>query len=134
MVANYRQTVLTAFSEVEDNLAAQTLLASQYETQGKALNAARKQLEIATQPLPRRANHLSRSGDGREHRAERRIQHGCNSAASSSWPLVTLVKSLGGGMARNDERRPHRYGLFNDWRRASDPAAPRQRSIDQRAA
>ena len=46
MVANYRQTVLTAFSQVEDNLAAQTLLASQYETQTKALAAARKQLEV----------------------------------------------------------------------------------------
>src|SRR5207245_4006839 len=30
MVATYRQSVLTAFSEVEDNLAAQTLLANQY--------------------------------------------------------------------------------------------------------
>src|ERR1700747_206875 len=47
MVANYRQTVLTAFSEVEDNLAAQSLLASQYETQTKALDAARKQLQVA---------------------------------------------------------------------------------------
>jgi outer membrane protein TolC len=47
MVANYRQSVLTAYSEVEDNLAAQTLLASQYEAESEALLAARKQLEIA---------------------------------------------------------------------------------------
>jgi len=47
MIANYRQSVLTAFSDVEDNLAAQTLLASQYEAQGRALVAARKQLEVA---------------------------------------------------------------------------------------
>jgi multidrug efflux system outer membrane protein len=47
MVANYRQSVLTAFSEVEDNLAAQTLLASQYDAESEALLAARKQLEIA---------------------------------------------------------------------------------------
>ena len=33
MVANYRQTVLTAFSEVEDNLAAQSLLTSQYQAE-----------------------------------------------------------------------------------------------------
>jgi outer membrane protein TolC len=38
--------VLTAFSEVEDNLAAQTLLADQYVTESDALAAARKQLEI----------------------------------------------------------------------------------------
>lgn len=47
MVANYRQSVLTAFSEVEDNLAAQGLLASEYEAESGALLAARKQLEIA---------------------------------------------------------------------------------------
>jgi multidrug efflux system outer membrane protein len=47
MVANYRQSVLRAFSEVEDNLAAQSLLASQYELESGALVAARKQLEVA---------------------------------------------------------------------------------------
>jgi len=47
MVANYRQTVLAAFADVEDNLAAQTLLAGQYETESEALTAARKQLEVA---------------------------------------------------------------------------------------
>jgi outer membrane protein TolC len=47
MVATYRQSVLTAFSEVEDNLAAQNLLASQYGLESEALMAARKQLEVA---------------------------------------------------------------------------------------
>ena len=47
MVANYRQTVLTAFSEVEDSLAAQNLLANQYEAESGALLAARKQLQVA---------------------------------------------------------------------------------------
>ena len=47
MVATYRQSVLTAFSEVEDNLAAQALLADEYSEESDALLAARKQLEIA---------------------------------------------------------------------------------------
>jgi multidrug efflux system outer membrane protein len=47
MVASYRQSVLTAFSEVEDSLSAQHRLASQYEAESDALLAARKQLEIA---------------------------------------------------------------------------------------
>jgi multidrug efflux system outer membrane protein len=47
MVANYRQTVLTAFSQVEDSLAAQNLLANQYEAESAALVAARKQVEVA---------------------------------------------------------------------------------------
>ena len=46
-VANYHQTVLTAFGEVEDNLSAQNLLASEYEEQSAALRAANWQLEIA---------------------------------------------------------------------------------------
>jgi len=46
-VAGYRQTVLTAFQEVEDQLAAQTLLAAQLDAQLAALAAARRTLEIA---------------------------------------------------------------------------------------
>lgn len=46
-IANYRQTVLTAFAEVEDNLAAQELLATENEAAGAALQSARKTLEIA---------------------------------------------------------------------------------------
>jgi multidrug efflux system outer membrane protein len=46
-VANYRQSVLSAFGEVEDNLAAQQLLVGEYEAQIAALKSARKTLEIA---------------------------------------------------------------------------------------
>ena len=46
-VARYRQTVLAAFADVENNLAAEYLLASQYEQVMAALKAAHRQLEIA---------------------------------------------------------------------------------------
>jgi multidrug efflux system outer membrane protein len=46
-VARYRQTVLTAFQDVEDQLAAQHLLASRLESESAALAAARHSLEIA---------------------------------------------------------------------------------------
>ena len=46
-VARYRETVLRAFAEVEDNLAAQHLLAVQYDQELAALASARKQLEIS---------------------------------------------------------------------------------------
>lgn len=46
-VARYRQTVLTAFADVENNLVAEQLLAGQYDQVMAALKAARKQLEIA---------------------------------------------------------------------------------------
>ncbi|MBI1841697.1 MAG: efflux transporter outer membrane subunit [Verrucomicrobia bacterium] len=47
-VAAYRQTVLTAFQEVEDQLAAQRLLAKQLVAEQEALDAARRTLEIST--------------------------------------------------------------------------------------
>jgi len=47
-VAAYRQTVLAAFAEVEDNLVALTVLADQERVQREALAAARTSLDIAT--------------------------------------------------------------------------------------
>lgn len=46
-VARYRQTVLNAFGEVENHLAAQRLLADEIDAVASALAAARRQLEIA---------------------------------------------------------------------------------------
>jgi len=46
-VANYRQSVLMAFQEVEDQLAAQHLLATQLEAESAAMASARRTLEIA---------------------------------------------------------------------------------------
>jgi multidrug efflux system outer membrane protein len=47
MVADYRQTVLGAFGEVEDELAAQHLLADEWTAENQALASARQTLEIA---------------------------------------------------------------------------------------
>ena len=46
-VANYRQIVLTAFQDVEDQLAAQCLLANQLDEEAMALASARRALVIA---------------------------------------------------------------------------------------
>jgi NodT family efflux transporter outer membrane factor (OMF) lipoprotein len=46
-VATYRQTVLTAFQDVEDQLAAQHFLASQLDEETSALASARRALDIA---------------------------------------------------------------------------------------
>jgi outer membrane protein, multidrug efflux system len=46
-VANYRQTVLSAFQDVEDQLAAQRLLAHQAEKERIALDAARRTVDIS---------------------------------------------------------------------------------------
>jgi outer membrane protein, multidrug efflux system len=46
-VANYRQTVLSAFQDVEDQLFAQRLLQEQYEKETAALKSARRSVEIS---------------------------------------------------------------------------------------
>jgi len=46
-VADYRQTVISAFGEVEDALAAQTLLADEWNAEHEAVISARRTLEIA---------------------------------------------------------------------------------------
>ncbi|HEU5431100.1 MAG TPA: efflux transporter outer membrane subunit, partial [Thermomicrobiales bacterium] len=46
-VANYRQTVLTAFGEVEDQLAAQRLLADEWNAESQAVASAQHALAIA---------------------------------------------------------------------------------------
>jgi outer membrane protein, multidrug efflux system len=47
-VADYRQTVLTAFQDVQDQLAAQRLLAREFTAENAALQSARRTLEIST--------------------------------------------------------------------------------------
>ena len=46
-VANYRQTVLTAFQQVEDNLAALRILAQVIEQQDTAIQSAQRNLQEA---------------------------------------------------------------------------------------
>jgi NodT family efflux transporter outer membrane factor (OMF) lipoprotein len=95
-VAGYRQTVLTAFGEVEDSLAAQRLLADQWRAEHDALLAARQTLEIS--------NHRYQAGlvtyldvataqaDALNH--ERTV---VQLAGARLTATVNLVKALGGG-------------------------------------
>ena len=48
-VANYRQTVLTAFQQVEDNLAALRVLEEEAVAEDRAVKAAQESLDIATE-------------------------------------------------------------------------------------
>jgi NodT family efflux transporter outer membrane factor (OMF) lipoprotein len=47
--ANYRQTVLTAFQEVEDNLAALRILSRELEEQNDAVASAQRSLSLSTE-------------------------------------------------------------------------------------
>jgi multidrug efflux system outer membrane protein len=103
MVANYRESVLTAFSEVEDSLAAQSLLANQYDAQSDALIAARKQLEIANN---RYRDGLTTYLDvATAESTELNIEFSTVQLRGQQLvAAVTLVKSLGGGWQESKEQ------------------------------
>ena len=95
-VARYRETVLAAFAEVENNLAAQQLLAREYEQEMAALQSARRQLEIAT--------HRYRAGlvtylevTAAQNAAMERERAVARLRGQRFLAAVALVKSLGGG-------------------------------------
>jgi multidrug efflux system outer membrane protein len=96
MVANYRQAVLTAFSEVEDNLAAQNLLASEYEAESGALIAARRELELANNRY--RDGLITYLEVATAESTALDIEFGTVQLRGQQLvAAVTLVKSLGGG-------------------------------------
>jgi len=96
MIANYRESVLTAFSEVEDNLSSQILLARQYSAQSEALLAARKELEIANN---RYRDGLTTYLDvATAETAELNIEFAATQLRGQQLvAAVSLMKSLGGG-------------------------------------
>ncbi len=103
-VANYRQTVLAAFSDVEDNLVAQTLLASQYDAQGRALLAARKQLEAANNRY--RDGLITYLEVATAETTELNIEFSTVQLRGQQLvAAVTLVKSLGGGWHEDTDRK-----------------------------
>ena len=95
-VAKYRQAVLAAFADVENNIAAEHLLAEEYEQQIAALQAARRQLEIA--------NNRYRSGlvTYLEVATAQNLALGAERTAvrlrgQQLVSTVALIKALGGG-------------------------------------
>jgi outer membrane protein TolC len=102
MVANYRQSVLTAFSEVEDSLAAQTLLANQYAVESDALVAARKQLEIVNNQY--RDGLITYLEVATAESTALNVEFTATALRGQQLvAAVTLVKSLGGGWQENQK-------------------------------
>ena len=103
-VADYRQTVLGAFGEVENALAAQRLLAEEWTAENDALAAARHTLEIA--------NHRYKAGlvtylDVATAQTVA-LDHEQTVVQLEGSRLVTsinLVKALGGGWQESDTKR-----------------------------
>ena len=96
MVANYRDTVLNAFREVQDNITGLEVLGSARQSQADAVNAAQRQLDIATSRyvggLVNYLDVVSAQQNLLSNQQEAAIIQGQRLVTS-----VLLVKALGGG-------------------------------------
>jgi outer membrane protein, multidrug efflux system len=96
VVAQYRQTVLSAFGEVEDNLAAQHLLAGEYTAQVAAVDAARTTLEVASNRY--RAGLVTYLEVATAQNTELDLERtSVRLRGEQLVATVSLIKSLGGG-------------------------------------
>lgn len=95
-VANYRQTVLTAFQEVEDNLAAIRLLEDESRTQQGAVDAAERSLALSNNRYKGGvANYLEVTTAQTFALADERTA--VQIAGRRMTASVQLIKALGGG-------------------------------------
>jgi len=105
-VARYRQIVLAAFADVENNLAAEHLLASQYAQVLDASKSARKQLEIASNRYSAglvtylEVSTAQNTALGIERTAMRL-------RGQQLVAVVALIKSLGGGWQEGADGSRH---------------------------
>jgi outer membrane protein TolC len=106
-VANYRQTVLTAFQQVEDNLAALRILSSEVGQQDVAVRASQRNLDLAIQRY-----RLGINSYLNVITAEVSLLSNQQTAVTIHMQQMTscvqLVMALGGGWSTNDLPSPRR--------------------------
>ncbi|MDB6124108.1 MAG: efflux system, outer rane lipoprotein NodT family [Pedosphaera sp.] len=95
-VARYRQSVLVAFADVEDNLAAQHLLATEQEAEAAALKSAQKTLEIANNRYHAGLVTYLEVATAQNAALDRERTH-VRLRGEQLVSVVALIKSLGGG-------------------------------------
>ena len=104
-VANYRQTVLSAFVEVENTLAAQRLLAEAWQAENAALTNARQTLAIANNRyragLVTYLDVATAQADALQH--ERTV---VQLSGQRQTATVNLIQALGGGWTPPADTRP----------------------------
>ena len=94
--ANYRQSVLTAFQEVEDNLAALRILDEEAQLQADAVKSARESAQIATNQYKAGVVTYINVVNA-EAIALNNERTALNVQSSQLSAAVLLIKALGGG-------------------------------------
>jgi outer membrane protein TolC len=96
-VANYRQVTLTAFQEVEDNLAALRVLEEEARSEDDAVEAARLSLVARAEPVQGRHGELFSTWLTAQTAALTRSATPSASRRGASPRSVALIQALGGG-------------------------------------
>jgi NodT family efflux transporter outer membrane factor (OMF) lipoprotein len=100
-VADYRQTALQSFTEVEDNLAAVRILEEQAKLQAEAVESARLAVTLTTnQYKAGTTSYLSVVQVQTTHLANERVQVGIIGERLAA--TVALVRAIGGGWRASD--------------------------------
>jgi NodT family efflux transporter outer membrane factor (OMF) lipoprotein len=99
-VANYRQTVLTAYQEVEDNLVALHILEREMQTQNLAVTSAQQQMEIAMKLYQRGLDPYLNVIQAQSVVLSSELTS-ANLVTRRMTASVLLVKALGGGWDRS---------------------------------
>ena len=106
-VASYRQTVLTGFQEVEDNLATLRILEREAQAQGDALRASRQSLEVAVNQY--KAGTVSYLNViTAQTTALTNELSALNIQSRRTAASVLLIKALGGGWGQQGRTAPAR--------------------------
>ena len=103
-VANYRQTVLTAYQEVEDNLAALRILERETQTEALAVASAQRQMDIAMKLYQRGLDPYLNVIQAQSVVLSSELT-AANLVTRRMTASVLLVKALGGGWNRS--QLPH---------------------------
>jgi NodT family efflux transporter outer membrane factor (OMF) lipoprotein len=106
-VANYRQTVLTAFQQVEDDLAALRILSTQSGQQDVAVQAAQKNLDLAVQRYRLGINSYLNIVTAQVSLLGNQ-QTAVTIHMQQMTSSVQLIMALGGGWTTNDLPTPKR--------------------------
>ncbi|HEV7924861.1 MAG TPA: efflux transporter outer membrane subunit [Verrucomicrobiae bacterium] len=100
-VANYRQTVLTAFQQVEDNVAALRILATEIQQEDVAVKAAQRNLDLAFQRYRLGINSYLNVITAQVSLLSNQ-QTAVTIRLQQMTSSVQLVMALGGGWSTND--------------------------------
>jgi len=124
-LANYRQTVLTAFQQVEDNLAGLRILSIEIQQQDTAVASATRNLTIATDRYKLGIDPYLNVLTAQELLLSNEVT-AVNLRTSQMTTSVQLIEALGGGWDASQLPTPEQ--IVTEAPAAAAPAAPAQSS------